>query len=117
MSMNIMITATREITFKNKAGNACTGDMFRYFNALQTPTQVTYDILASSDPVKTYTDWVLAECSQDQISPVFADDDTFQEREPVGTEVWNAGKEHVEEFRAWIKEVEEKGYTIKFEFC
>jgi S-adenosylmethionine synthetase len=115
MSMNIMITAERKITFKNKAGKQCTGTQIEFFNALQTPTEVTFKILHSADQVKTYIDWVLAECSQDEISPVYAEADIFQEREPVGTEVWNHGKEHVEDFKKWMTEVEEQGFTVKFE--
>ena len=46
---------------------------------------------------------------------MFAEDDLFEEGEPIGTKVFNAGKEHVEEFRAWIKDVEEEGFTVKFE--
>ncbi len=115
MSMNIMITAERKITFKNKAGKQCTGTQIEFFNALQTPTEVTFKILHSADQVKTYIDWVLAECSQDEISPVYAEADIFQEREPVGTEVWNSGKEHVENFKDWLAEVEYQGFTVKFE--
>jgi hypothetical protein len=115
MSMNILITASREITFKKKDGRRGGGAQTVEFRALQTPTGVTHKILASKDPAQTYIDWVLAECSQDEIEPVFAEDDIWQEGDPVGTRVWNHGKEHVEEFRAWIKDVEENGFTVKFE--
>ena len=115
MSMNILITASRKITFKKKNGKRGGEIQSGEFRALQTPTQVTYDILASNDPAQTYIDWVLAECSQDEIEPVYAEDDIWQEGDPVGTRVWNHGKEHVEEFRAWIKDVEENGFTVKFE--
>lgn len=115
MSMNILITASRKITFKKKNGKRGGEIQSGEFRALQTPTQVTYDILESNDPAQTYIDWVLAECSQDEIEPVFAEDDIWQEGDPVGTRVWNHGKEHVEKFRAWIKDVEENGFTVKFE--
>jgi hypothetical protein len=115
MSMNILITASRKVTFKKKDGKRGGEIQTVKFDALQTPTEVTFKILHSADQAKTYIDWVLAECSQDHISPVYAEDDIFQEGEPVGTEVWNHGKEHVEEFRAWIKDVEENGFTVKFE--
>jgi hypothetical protein len=115
MSMNIFIYAARWVNFKKKNGKRSGGIQSSEFRALQTPTQVTYEILESNDPAQTYIDWVLAECSQDEIEPVFAEDDIWQEGEPVGTRVWNHGKEHVEEFRAWIKDVEENGFTVKFE--
>jgi hypothetical protein len=115
MSMNIYIYAVRKITFKKKDGKRGGSTQRDEFRALQTPTQVTYDIIESTNPDQTYIDWVLAECSRDEIEPVFAEDDIWQVGEPVGTRVWNHGKEHVEEFRAWIKNVEENGYTVKFE--
>jgi hypothetical protein len=115
MSMNILITAERKVTFKKKDGKRSGSVQTVEFNAIQTPTRVTKQILASKDPAQTYIDWVLAECSQDRILPVFAEDDIWQVGEPVGTEIWNPGKEHVEEFKAWIAEVEENGFTVKFE--
>lgn len=115
MSMNILITASRKVTFKNKAGKRTGGIQNVEFRALQTPTHITHDILASKDPAQTYIDWVLRDCSLDVVEPLFPEDDIWGEGEPVGTSVWNAGKEHVEEFRTWIKDVEEQGYTLKFE--
>ena len=115
MSMNIMITASRKITFKNKAGKRTGGIQNGEFRALQTPTQITHAILASKDPAQTYIDWVLAECSRDEVVAVFAPEDIWEEGEPVGTTIYNAGKEHVEGFRAWIKDVEENGFTVKYE--
>jgi hypothetical protein len=115
MSMNIMITASRKVTFKKKNGKRGGGIQSGEFRALQTPTQVTYDILASKDPAQTYIDWVLRDCSRDEVVAVFAPEDIWEEDKPVGTRVWNHGKEHVEEFRAWIKDVEENGFTVKYE--
>jgi hypothetical protein len=115
MSMNVLIYATRKVTFKKKNGKRSGNVQIGEFRALQTPTQVTYDILASKDPAQTYIDWVLAECSRDEVLPVFSPEDIWEEDKPVGTRVWNHGKEHVEEFRAWVNSVEEEGYTLKFE--
>jgi hypothetical protein len=115
MSMNIMITASRKITFKNKAGKRTGGIETVNFNAYQTPTHITHDILASKDPAQTYIDWVLRDCSRDEVVAVFAPEDMWEEGRPVGTRVWNHGKEHVEKFRAWIKDVEENGFTVKYE--
>jgi rubrerythrin len=46
---------------------------------------------------------------------VYADDDFLGVGEPVGTRIVNEGKEHVEEFRAWVEQVEEEGFTVNFE--
>jgi hypothetical protein len=40
---------------------------------------------------------------------------TFQEGPVVGTWIYNAGKEHVQRLREWMAEVDEEGYTVKFE--
>lgn len=114
MSMNIFISASRKVTFKKKNGKRGGGIQNVEFRAYQTPTHITHDILASKDPAQTYIDWVLAECSRDVVEPVFAEDYLLGDS-PTGTRVWNAGKEHVEEFRAWIKHVEEEGFTVKYE--
>jgi hypothetical protein len=113
--MNILITASRKVTFKKKNGKRTGGIQNVEFRALQTPTHITHDILASKDPAQTYIDWVLRDCSRDEVLPVFAPEDIWEEDKPVGTRVWNHGKEHVEEFRAWIKDVEENGFIVKYE--
>ena len=115
MSMNILITAEREVTFKRKNGRRGGGIQTVEFRAYQTPTRITHEIITSMDPAQTYINWVLAECSRDEVQNVFHEDDIWQEGEPIGTTTWNAGKEHVEEFKAWIAQVEEDGYTVKFE--
>ena len=115
MSMNILITASRKITFKKKDGKRGSDIQTVKFNEWQTPTHVTHKIITSMDPAQTYIDWVLAECSRDIETPVFAEDDIWQEGPQIGVEVFNAGKEHAEEFRAWVNEVEENGFIVKFE--
>ena len=115
MSMNIFITASRKITFKKKDGRRSSSIQTVVFSTYQTPTRVTYEILESTNPAQTYIDYILAECSVDEEEPVFADDDIYGEGKPVGIEIYNAGKEHVEEFKAWIAQVEEDGFTVKFE--
>ena len=113
--MNIYIYATRVISFKDKKGKKKTETQTTVFNVLQTPTEVTYEIVKSNDPAQVYIDWVLRECSVDEQWPVYADDDFMQEREPIGVEIVNQGKEHVEKFRQWMIWMEEKGYEIKYE--
>jgi hypothetical protein len=115
MSMNIYITATRKITFKKKNGKRSGDTQTVKFNAWQTPTVVSYGIIDSKEPRQAYVDWILRECSVDREFPVFADDDIFGDGEPVGVEIINEGKAHVEEFRAWINQVEEEGFTVNFE--
>ena len=117
MSMNVYITASRKITFK-KNGQRSDGIQTVQtvnFDAWQTPTNVTYEIVKSADPRKAYINWILAKRSQDEEVLIYAEDDIFEEQTPVGKKTYNPGKEHVEKFLEWIREVEEEGYTIKFE--
>lgn len=113
--MNIYIYATREISFKNKKGKTQTETQATVFDALQTPTEVTHEIVKSNDPAQVYIDWVLRECSVDIHCPVYAADDFMQELEPIGVEIINGGKEHVEKFKQWMIWMEEKGSEIKYE--
>jgi hypothetical protein len=47
--------------------------------------------------------------------PIFADDDIFGEHEPIGFEIYNVAKEHVEQFREWMASVEEEGFVVDIE--
>jgi hypothetical protein len=76
----------------------------------QTPTIVTRELMAG-DPVQGYKDWILSR-GRDEMVAVYAEDDYFEERAPVGTRIYNAAKEHVAEFEAWLEMCEEEGYTV-----
>lgn len=111
MSTNIHITATREVIVV-KTGKR--DYQTTYFEAWQTPTATTYAIMASPDRVQAYKDWALS-MSEDREEDVYAEDDIFEEGEPVGKVVVNYGKDHIAGLDDWIKNVEEAGYTIEFE--
>lgn len=114
MSMNVYITAVRKITFKKKNGKTGTEMQTVEFAAWQTPTNFTYKIVSSANPVQAYIDWVMARNRDEQI-PVYHNDDVWGEGTPVKYEIYNACKEHVQILQEWIAEVEENGYTVKFE--
>lgn len=111
MSMNIKFLGKREIQVV-KTGEIDIQEC--YIDVIQTPTKVTYEILNSENPVKTYIDWVI-ETSQDEIEPRYSDDDIFCEREPIRYETVNYGKIHVQEFQKEIDTLEGEGYTIACE--
>lgn len=116
MSMNVFITATREISFKKPDGTKGIDTQTKKFDAYQTPTSVTYEIVNSSDPKRAYIDWVLKTfIDRDEQEPVYAEDDIFCEGEPVRFDVYNPGQEHVREFNEWCKLMEEEGYRINIE--
>lgn len=110
MSMNLHITAklecvavkTGEKVFKEES-----------FDCWQTPTKVTYEILNSDNMLQAYKDWVLS-ISEDKEIPVYAKNDIFNEKEPIGTETVNWGKCHLEELDLWVEAMTKDGYEIEF---
>ena len=112
MSTNIHFLAEREIIVV-KTGQK---DIQRiYFNSVwQTPSRVTRELM-DGDPIQGYKDWILRECSHDEILAVYADDDYFEERAPVGQRIYNSGKEHVDAFEEWLDMCEQEGYTVTAE--
>jgi hypothetical protein len=108
--MNIEIIATRDIQVI-KTGKIDEQTMI--FDAYQTPTNITYKIHDSEDPIQTYIDWVRSG-AEDFEYPIYADDDFLNERDPVGYEIYNAEKRHIEDFLEWVQYATNEGYEIKF---
>ena len=80
----------------------------------QTPTLDSYAIAKAADPVAAYIKWVEGR-SYDQEEPVYADDDVFHEGEPIGSETFNPGKEHIADLLKIIAALKEEGYDIVVE--
>lgn len=115
MSTNIHFYATRKITFRKKNGKRSGAiQQISFERVWQTPTRVTLEIM-KGDPIQGYKDWILNECSSDQMINVFADDDIFCENVPIGKEVYNPGKEHLAAFEEWLAMCDEEGYTVRAE--
>lgn len=108
MSTNIHFEAKREIIVV-KTGHR--DIQVTHFNAWQTPTEETRKIHAAADPFVAYKQWVLSN-SEDVIVEVFADDDILEERPPIATRTFNAGLDHINQFDAWLKEMEENGWEV-----
>jgi hypothetical protein len=121
MSMNISIMAVRAIWYKDNDGNLCPDNQEEYFDhVFQTSTSVTYEILRSSEDhlvrLNGYIDYasrVGEETKREE--PVYAADDHFQEREPVGTRWYNPADYHLEELNYWIEQKKRKGWEILVE--
>ena len=112
MSTNIHFIAEREIIVKR------TGKVdvqTQNLHVLQTRTPDTYKIINSADPKLAYIEYVLTEFDHDEQEPVYAEDDVFCERDPVGFKTFNAGKDHVAEFLQIIEQLEAEGYEIRAE--
>ena len=110
MSMNILIEARRQVQVV-KTGRI--SEQCIRFDAWQTPTYVTQAIVISNRPASVYKAWVNV-YAEDETVDVFAEDDPFGERDPIGTETFNASKEHVAEFDDWLKMCEAEGYEVSF---
>lgn len=108
MSTNMHFAAEREIIVVKTGRRRL--QRINFDRVWQTPTSVTREIMAG-DPIQGYKDWILSR-GKDEILDVYAEDDYFEERGPVGTRVYNAAKEHVAEFEAWLEMCEEEGYTV-----
>ena len=110
MSMNFYIRGQREITVTKTGAVEIQHCDYQPF---QTPTIVTNALLASATPVEAYKAWVMSVC-EDGEEPVYAEDDIFGNREPIGTETINYGKEECEQIDSWIAAVTALGYDLEF---
>jgi hypothetical protein len=113
MSMNVYITARREVVVVKTGEKSVQTE---HFDALQTPTKVTYEIVGSANPIQAYKDWVREtgkECEREEL--VYADDDIFCERDPIGTEMYNPADSHLEDFDHWLESMEKNGYEVQIE--
>ncbi len=93
--MNLQVSGERTVTV-NKTGKK--SKQTTHFSLWQTPTEVT---------------WV-KERSEDETEEVFAEDDIWCEREPIGTRTFNTGLEHIAELEQWLKECEDEGYELEW---
>jgi len=109
MSTNLYVSASREVIVLKTGEPSIQSENFSVY---QTPTQITYDILASDDKAQSYRDWVNS-ISKDEEMEVYADD-IFEENEPVGKTVYNPWKEHIAEFDAWLSDKAAEGYDIEY---
>jgi len=111
MSMNIRISATREVMVI-KTGEKSSEQI--YFDCWQTPTKVSYDIIEKENPVEAYKQWVLDKNCVDTYD-IFEPDDIFNERNPIGEKTINYSEVHVNVLNEWIEDCEKGGYTIEVE--
>lgn len=109
MSMNIFFEASRVIQVV-KTG--VTEVQKVQYQVWQTPTEITFQILRAEDPIQTYKDWVMTQ-SEDIEEPVFAEDDLWEEGEPVGSIMRNDAKEHIAELDQWLAAMEQGSWTVK----
>lgn len=112
MSMNVYIEAVRKIAYRNKAGKRKTDIQRIKFNAVQTPSEVTYEILESAAPAETYREYIRSRSCIER-EPIYAKDDIMCEYEPIGYQDYDWTVDHLSRFDEWVKAAEEEGYTIE----
>jgi hypothetical protein len=111
MSTNIRIHAHRMIQVV-KTGALDTQST--EFDAWQTPTTDTWHIMNATDTagrLQAYRDWVIGTC-EDEWESVYAEDDLFQEREPVGFNMVNHGRDHIAWLDEWLQLLEQTGWEV-----
>ena len=105
MSMNVYIYAEYEVlNLKNKQKRT----MQESFDAWQTPTEDTYRIVRSDDPIKAYCDWVL-KVSEEEVLELYALEDILSEGPVVGYETYHPGKDHIAELMELVENMQEIG--------
>ena len=114
MGMTIFIEATREIFFKDK-NLKLKKDIQKeiFMDMWQVPGDICYEIINGETPFKTYCKWI-TDNSVIRELPIYAEDDFFNERPPIGIEKYDPAKEHIEEVTNWIEDRERVGFKIKF---
>jgi hypothetical protein len=111
MSMNILIFGEREIFIPSIDKK----DTQRIrFDAYQTPTRVTYDIVNAGNPAEEYMNYIMGSSYEIEL-PVYAEDDPFEEGDPVSYETYNPALEHIDCFKEWLEKCEKDGYTVYYE--
>lgn len=110
MSSNIHWVATRWVIVEKTGARIEQAEYFE--NPYQTPTSVTRQIMASNAPNEAYTDWVRNTFSAKEYELVYAEDDIFEEREPIGTKEISVAEEHCRRFQEWCESMVEDGWEV-----
>jgi hypothetical protein len=110
MSMNIAFEATREIMVMK---TRTTELQSQFFNVWQIPTEITYKIVDSDDPIQEYKDWVMSHAGCTYTMLVYAEDDPFGDGEPIGSKTVDPRVDHLTEFEQWLKTMEQTGYDVE----
>ncbi len=112
MSVNIHIIAIR--TEYTKDGQPVE-DRSNHFGVVQTPSSVTWAIMDAhtlEEKIRIYKEYVQSAYGDDEVIPVYADDDPDENTEPVDTRIENFGRDHLKQLDEWIESVTKMGCTI-----
>lgn len=74
--------------------------------------QICENVVNADDPIQSYVGWVEIFGGEDGVVPVWNAHDMLCENGPTGTKVVNESKERIEYFLSWVKDAQDRGYTI-----
>jgi hypothetical protein len=107
------IIAERDIIVKRTGKHEV--QQVELFDCLPEPSNTELNsILESADPVKAYIDWLFKDAEGAEYEePIYADDDIWQERPPIGTRTVNARKEHAEMVKSKVDSYIKEGWDVR----
>jgi hypothetical protein len=108
MSMNILFKASREIQVVRTGAYDI---QVTTFEVWQTPTDATKRIAGAAHPAAEYMAWVMEQSDALYEQRMFADDDVWLEH-PIGHEIVDPRKDHLDEFNAWLDEMSVGGWVV-----
>lgn len=109
MSINIHLRAIVDAKLPN--GNTKT--LSERYDLYQTPTNVSFQIESSSDPLSAYLSW-LRKVVIPYESDVYSDDDVWHEKPPIGKKLVDDYDSISGELKEWIHSHELDGYRIEW---
>ena len=103
MSMNINLKAVivGDFVINSKSIKKKIHEMF---DCVQTPTNITKQILKSNNPYDEYVNFIKNRFDENQEIFIYAEDDYFEENEPVDSIIDNAGDEHIKTLNKFISD-------------
>lgn len=104
MSLDISVEAKVKSILKFKDGSTEESYNTARFHLLNVGTIATKNILAAEDQYTAYVKHIKKHCSHDVKVPISVGWDSEQMKEIYnGTEIWNEGKDHLEELKVWME--------------
>jgi len=117
MSHNLYLIAERTILIESKNSKKKKYEKQRklYNGLIQTPTEITNNILATNDPYSAYLEWCNKEYFADNpyiYEKGSADPNDYYGEPPIQIKVISKLQCHKEEIDNWIEEHMNDGYTV-----
>jgi len=113
MSKKLSISAVRQVTTQNKNGHSVRNQIVRKFRAVQVPADILAQLVLSSTAHLDYIDYV-SSLSQPQHIPVYGAGSKFGSA-PVRYKEFDWTHSHIENFKEWMVDMNDDGFSIKFQ--